>query len=116
MASAASAQTLKAKACERRARDFLVAEGWSFLAADLECMHVQVDLLFRSPEGILSVVEVKSVRLEGGARVSRKQWLRLFRVATVLAEVEPVQMILAGVRGSQVRITPVDGLTLGLNM
>lgn len=107
---------MKAKACERRARDFLIAKGWNFLAADIECLHVQVDLLFRSPEGILSVVEVKSVRLEEGARVSRKQWSRLFRVAAVLAEVEPVQLILAGVKGTQVRITPVDGLTLGLNM
>jgi Holliday junction resolvase-like predicted endonuclease len=90
-----------------RVLQFLKSSNWSEISHNLECAHVQIDLLARSPSGVLSLVEVKSDN--GVASLGWKQRARLERVAGVLAEYEPVQLVLAlvGPRGD-VLLLPVE--------
>jgi len=55
--------------------------------------HVEVDFLARDPSGLLNIVEVKSSGMLNRGVVSHKQRERLFRVAKVLAEKEPVELV-----------------------
>lgn len=74
-------------------------------------MHVQVDLLARGPDGVLTVVEVKMQTPFGHAAVAWSQQRRLLRVGQFLAEFEPVQMRVAFVQKQTVSLLPADALT-----
>jgi hypothetical protein len=67
--------------------------------------HVQVDILARSPDGVLTVVEVKMASALAG--VSWRQRRRLARVALVLAEYGPVELMVALVSGDEVQVVPL---------
>lgn len=68
---------------------------------------MQVDILARSPSGVLSVIEVKS--FNEVAVLGWKQRARLETVAAVLAEVEPVDLLVAVVdRAGFVLLLPVE--------
>jgi hypothetical protein len=88
----------------------LSAHRWRILAHDVRLAGVQVDLLARDPRGVLTIIEVKSQsRL---AHLSRGQWRRLMRVGVVLSGYEPVQLrlLIAGLH--EMRLLPVDALTV----
>jgi Holliday junction resolvase-like predicted endonuclease len=91
---------------------FLMQRGWQIVEAGVEVAHVQVDILARDPQGVLTLIEVKSA--SHMAHLSAAQQRRLFRASSVLAGFEPVQLILAledaGV--GEVELLPVDGLTV----
>lgn len=55
--------------------------------------RVEVDFLARDPSGLLHIIEVKSSGMLARGIVSHKQRERLFRVARVLAEKEPVELL-----------------------
>ena len=80
------------------------------MACDLKIARVQVDILARDPQGLLTIVEVKSQ--SHLAHLPRSQFLRLKRASLVLAGYEPVQMrlILAGLK--EFIVLPVDSLTV----
>jgi Holliday junction resolvase-like predicted endonuclease len=96
---------------ELRAERALVSLGWIALYHNIEILGVQVDLLMRSPSGVLSVVEVKTQGRFGMAHLSPAQRRRLFRVVALLSGWEPVELQLALVSGAKVLVLPVDGLT-----
>ena len=73
--------------------------------------HVQVDILARTPDGLLTIIEVKLQSRRNLARLPRAQLERLLRVADGLACLEPVELKLALVEGNKVRLLPVDALT-----
>ena len=83
--------------------------GWKFLFHNVEVRGVQVDLLMRTPDGLLTLIEVKT----GGeaARLAWSQRRRLLRVTTFLAQFEPVELQLALVSRGNLRLVPVDALT-----
>lgn len=110
-ASAASARTKKALRSERQVCEYLSALGWKVLYHNVQCLGVQVDILARTPKGLLTLVEVKSQSLSGHAHLPLRQHQRLQRVSEHLAEFEPVQLQVAYVEGPRVRLVPVDGLT-----
>ncbi len=101
----------KSSAAELFVADFLKRSGWQVLEHDVEVHHIQVDLLVRSPDGVLTIVEVKMQNAFGVAHVTPAQGRRLARVAQFLAEFEPVQMRVAFVEKQRVSLLPVDGLT-----
>jgi hypothetical protein len=72
--------------------------------------HVQVDLLALDPNGIMTVVEVKSH--SSMVRLSGQQRNRLMRVGQSLAARGPVQIVFAQVSDRDVFLLPVDGLTV----
>jgi Holliday junction resolvase-like predicted endonuclease len=97
---------------EARVCAFLRENGWREIEHNMRCAHVQIDIVARSSEGLLTVIEVKTGSPSGGfAHVSRRQMSRLARVAALLAESEPVEIRLAFVEGDKVRLLPADGLT-----
>jgi Holliday junction resolvase-like predicted endonuclease len=76
-------------------------------------MHVQIDILARSPrDGLLTVVEVK-MRTGSEGSLQYKQHIRLRRVCEFLSQFEPVQLMIAHVRGWDVSLVPLDRLTPG---
>lgn len=93
------------------AQRFLKNNGWEVLFHDVEIMHVQIDLLARDSDGVLSIIEVKKQTPFGSARVSPRQARRLLRVGQFLGEFEPVQMRVAFVQDQTVSLLPVDALT-----
>lgn len=111
----------RAQAAEQFVKTRLQEKSWRVLEQNVECAHVQVDLLARDPRGILTVVEVKCDSVVWGfgtgkkeyreAIMTRSQLKRLKRVCAILAQFEPVQLLFARVRGRQVIWLPVDGLT-----
>jgi Holliday junction resolvase-like predicted endonuclease len=106
-----TAAPLRASAIfELKILEILKARGWRELRHNVRIGRVQVDLIGRDPSGILTLVEVKMsthyLYLTSG------QQARLFRASDVLAEFEPVQMILATISGGHLRLLPVDGLTV----
>lgn len=70
---------------------------------------VQVDLIMRTPDRLLTLVEVKS----GSelARLSPSQRRRLLRVTTFLAQFEAVELQIAFVNREKLQLVPVDALT-----
>lgn len=88
----------------------LEKRGWKILAHDVEIAHVQIDILARNPQGVLTIVEVKSQ--SHMAHISRGQYLRLRRVGAYLSGYEPVQMELALMSLRELTLLPVDGLTV----
>ena len=70
---------------------------------------VQIDLLARDPEGLLHLVEVKS--MSALCRISPRQLRRLMNAGEVLSSQEAIQLVFARVAGSDVQLVPVDGLT-----
>ncbi len=85
--------------------------NWKFHFHDIKILGVQVDLLMRTPQGLLSVVEVKTEQMSGMARLGRSQRSRLLRVCGVLASHEPVEMWFAIKQGQKLTLLPVDSLT-----
>lgn len=104
-------RTLKFKAAEKQVCQFLEKRGWRDLRHDVRLFHVQVDILARSPLGVLSVIEVKMRTSSRVARLTARQALRLMRVTEALSLREPVELWLAFVEGKKVRLLPVDALT-----
>lgn len=99
---------MRARACEVRVARELEARGWKILFHDVRVWRTQVDLIGRSPSGVLVLVEVKSDSA-GRAYLSHSQKARLLRAAQLLAGYEPVELLLALVAGSAVEFVPVDG-------
>lgn len=99
----------RAKNFEREIAARLERAGWSVVYHNISVARVQIDLLARSPQGVLTLVEVKMPSVL--RRLSVRQRQRLMRAAAVLAEFEPVEMCLASVRGGELELIPVDGLT-----
>jgi hypothetical protein len=88
----------------------LVAGRWRILAHDIRISGVQVDLLTRDPQGVLTIIEVKSQsRL---AHLSQSQLRRLMRVGMVLSSYEAVQLRLLIAGANEMRVLPVDALTV----
>jgi Holliday junction resolvase-like predicted endonuclease len=86
--------------------------GWREIEHNVRCARVQIDIVARSPGGLLTLIEVKTGSPSGGfAHVSRTQMSRLARAAALLAESEPVEIRLAFVEGDKVHLLPADGLT-----
>ncbi|NJL25559.1 MAG: YraN family protein [Calothrix sp. SM1_5_4] len=84
--------------------------GWRVLYHDVRIAQVQVDILARTPRGLLCLVEVKA-RSEL-SHLSLAQERRLRRIGGILAQFEPVEIWLASVsRDHKVALIPVDGLT-----
>jgi hypothetical protein len=95
---------------ELRAARWLFARRWRILAHDIRISGIQIDLLTRDPQGVLTIIEVKSQsRL---AHLSQSQLRRLMRVGVVLSGYEPVQLrlLIAGV--NEMHLLPVDALTV----
>lgn len=70
--------------------------------------RVEVDFLARDPSGLLHIIEVKSSGMLERGIVSHKQRERLFRVARVLAEKEPVELLVLVVsQGGEVLKMPL---------
>jgi Holliday junction resolvase-like predicted endonuclease len=101
----------KASRSEQLVAAWLKRQHWTEIYPDLKCANVQVDLVARSPEGVLTVVEVKTQSAWQVARLSRQQALRLFRVAQVLAQEEPTQVCVAFVENGEIELVEVDALT-----
>lgn len=91
--------------------NFLRGTGWEILGHDVTCARVQIDILARSPAGVLTIFEVKTQSQQRLARLSLKQYLRLSRAASMLAQCEPVQLCLSTFGPEGIRCLPVDGLT-----
>lgn len=71
-----------------------------------------MDLLARSPAGVVTIIEVKTARADHDlAHLPSRQARRLMRVAAYLAQRGPVQMLVAFAEEDRVRLVPVDGLT-----
>ncbi len=109
--AAFSPRTYRARTSELRTARYLQKLGWSLLAHDVRIFHIQVDLLMRQPSGLLTLIEVKTQTPSGVAHLNQKQFKRLMRVASFLAEFEPVEMRMAYVYEREIEILPVDGLT-----
>ncbi|MBX3022514.1 MAG: YraN family protein [Bdellovibrionales bacterium] len=90
--------------------EYLQQQGWSEILHDVTCARVQLDIVARSPRGILTIVEVKMQSPRAIAFLSRTQNQRLLRAASVLAQCEPVQLVLALVESSRLRLLPVDAI------
>jgi len=99
---------LRARANELRVAKWLEARGWKLIFHDVKVWRTQVDLIMRSPEGLLTLVEVKSSSMQ--AHLSPAQKSRLFSVATFLSEFEPVELGVAFAGDDGVEILPVDYL------
>ena len=87
---------------------WLGRHGWSEIHHNLICFHVQLDIIARSPAGVLTILEVKMQSPLRLAHVPFKQKERLFRAAEVLAQSEPVQIKLVLIEPSHVQILPVE--------
>jgi Holliday junction resolvase-like predicted endonuclease len=88
--------------------EFLANQGWRILFHDCECAHVQIDVIARDPNGILTIVEVKSQTTSGMAYLPRRQQRRLERAASVLAQWEPIEIVLALVEDDKIVLVPVS--------
>lgn len=77
---------------------------------DVRIWRTQVDLIARSPNGVLHLVEVKSQSYSGLAHLPLRQKRRLMNAANFLAGFEPVEFVLALV-GIEIALVPVDALT-----
>lgn len=84
--------------------------GWNILRHNIRVGGVQIDLLGRDPQGILTIIEVKSMSLLSG--ISWKQKKRLLRASLILGELEPVQFVLVQISQDTMQVLPVDGLTV----
>jgi Holliday junction resolvase-like predicted endonuclease len=87
----------------------LESRGWRILFHDVKVWRTQVDLIARSPNGVLTLIEVKSQSSTARAHLPHNQQRRLFNVAKLLAGYEPVELLLAFVQENHVEILPVDG-------
>lgn len=76
-----------------KAKQWLLQTGWSIEAHRVRIARVEVDLLARDPSGLLHIVEVKSDGSLPRGIVSQRQLQRLERVAKVIAEQEPIEML-----------------------
>ena len=90
---------------ETKAASWLSKKNWSIEAHRIKIAHVEVDFLARSPGGMLHIIEVKSGGAWGVDVLSARQSARLARVAEVLAQSEPVGLIVLVVQGEVV--TPI---------
>lgn len=65
-----------------------IKKGYEFLAQRVKTPFAEVDLLFRTPEGHVLMVEVKTANLSDfhAVRISRRQKDRLMRALYFLAE------------------------------
>lgn len=73
----------------------------------MRCLHVQVDILARAPSGVLTLIEVKT----SVPRIARGQLARLRRVASFLAQFEPVEFRLALAGPGEVQLLAAEELT-----
>jgi Holliday junction resolvase-like predicted endonuclease len=96
---------------EHQVQRWLVSQGWTALYHNASVFGVQIDLLCRSPEGVLTVVEVKQQTAQRLARISGPQRQRLLRICTFFSQWEQVEVKLALVEGAKVRVLPLDALT-----
>lgn len=94
---------LEIAVCER-----LKSSQWKILCHNVSVMHVQVDILARSPSGLLNLIEVKSNT--DVLHLSWSQRRRLFRAAAFLSSFEPVELQVAVIRRGHVTLLPVDGV------
>ena len=102
-----SPKTLSARTRELYVGKFLKTNGWKILFHDVKVWRTQVDLIARAPDGVLTVVEVKSQQ----PWMPGPQLFRLKKICSFLAEFERVELCLAFVHKSSVTILPVDRLT-----
>lgn len=98
---------------ELQVRQELERLGWRCLFHDVQVVRVQIDLIARNPQGLLTLIEVKTQGSAQMAQISFKQMQRLLRTCTFLAQWEPLELRLALVQGTNVRLLPVDALTVG---
>lgn len=99
---------LRARSSEIQVARWLEARGWKLLFHDVKVWRTQVDLIMRSPDGVLNLVEVKSSSAQ--AHLSPAQRMRLFHVANFLSGFEPVELRLAFAGDRCIEILPVDFL------
>ncbi len=100
-----SAKRIKGEQAEEFAVHFLVSLGWSILACRLDIVGVEVDILARSPEGIASIVEVKSARVEfSNQALHWRQKQRLFRAAKAIDGEVQVLLALVDLKRSKVQL------------
>jgi len=83
--------------------EHLRSRGWLVLYHDVKVWRTQVDIVARAPDGVLTLIEVKS-RLPWNPG---RQFFRLNKVCTFLAEFEPVEMRLAFVHAQGITILPL---------
>lgn len=98
---------------EVRVARFLNRHQYLILAHNVRILKVQVDLLVRDPEKILTLIEVKSGPMAFERGLMRSQKSRLMRVANFLSQFEKVQIQLALVNKEAIDLMEVDGLTPG---
>lgn len=74
---------------------------------------MQIDIVARSPrpESTLTLIEVKTRTSYDLAHLSIRQARRLAAAAAVLAQEEPIEILLAFVEHEKVQLLPVDALT-----
>ncbi len=88
-------------------QDYLATRGWESLYHNVQIRDVQVDLLSRSPSGVLTLIEVKGQGVSGLAHLGHWQAVRLSRVCTFLAQWEPIDLQLALVSSTRITLVPV---------
>src|ERR1035437_3377601 len=110
VASSLKTTPKKSLLCECRVEKYLIRQGWAALFHDIQIMGVQVDLLMRNPQGVLTLLEVKTQSEGRLAHLSGRQRQRLFRTSAFLAEWGPVDMRLVLVEGRQFTALPVAAL------
>ncbi len=105
---AKSARRATSSLAEQRVCLHLNQLGWTEILYDVSCQHVQVDILARSPHGLLTIVEVKMQGHLQLAHLSPKQRRRLARVACFLSQFEPIEILIAFVEPARIELLPLD--------
>ena len=89
----------------------LEQKGYQIIYHNIQVAGVQIDLLAREPsENVLTIVEVKSSNHMSS--ISARQLRRLFRVGEVIAQFEPVELLLVTMNEGHLLVIPIDGLTV----
>jgi Holliday junction resolvase-like predicted endonuclease len=91
--------------------NWLRSRGYEVLFHNVEIFGIQIDLIVRDGDGMLTVVEVKSASRV--VHVPPRQRRRLLRICSFLAGWEPVELVLAVFDGQKADLLPVDALTGG---
>lgn len=71
---------------------------------------MQLDIIARSPQGVLTILEVKTQSRFGHAHLPGPQRARLFRAAACLAQCEPIEVRLVLAGSSDIHLLPVDAI------
>lgn len=105
-----SKRTLRARHSEQRVCAWLGRNGWTEILHNQICYGVQLDIVARSPQGVLTILEVKMQTPSGLAHVTSRQRARLLKASAVLAQSEPVQLRLVLLSHARLLLLPLDSV------